>query len=275
MSNQALTSPTYTLGGVLRAPLVNNKGNASWALTKWMQSVEQRTALALTLLGQIASSTVVQGRTEGIGTTLQNISSTGTGSLDNFVTDGPVTYSRVLGSALTSHQVDLSQAGVINKTLTYVADDPSGGRNAWSTTTQKNAAVTGSGNLLLKNINNAAGSTSSPTTTSTTYVQVPDLTQTITTKGNPVYICFSCAFNDSQSAATALFAIFVDGSQVSPNFYGASPTGGQNMNVSGLWIASGLSAASHIFAVYWKTSVNTNTITANGVDRAIQVVELG
>jgi hypothetical protein len=86
--------------------------------------------------------------------------------------------------------IDFSQGGHTNKTLDSV---PDGTRAAWTSATQKNAAVDASGNLLLKNIANASGLTNQPATSSTTYAVIPEMTQTITTKGNKGTCCIYCS----------------------------------------------------------------------------------
>src|SRR5258708_31002923 len=66
------------------------------------------------------------------------------------MTGNRVDFSKALlnkGALATKNSVDLATADVSNKTLDNVAD---GTRAAWSTITQKNAAVDASGNLLLK-----------------------------------------------------------------------------------------------------------------------------
>jgi len=59
----------------------------SWL--KWLQNLQIKTADALTLIGQIAASAVIQGRTEGIGTTVGNLTSTGElNTTDSIAADG-------------------------------------------------------------------------------------------------------------------------------------------------------------------------------------------
>ncbi len=111
--------PTF---GSSRAPIVDKDGNPSRDYLKKMQEWDQKLASALTLLGQINASAVIQGRTEGIGTTVTNLNVTGQlKTADNIAADG-VTFGRVVVSALTSGQPDLGKPGVIGKTTDNLAD---------------------------------------------------------------------------------------------------------------------------------------------------------
>lgn len=74
--------PTF---GSSRAPLVDKAGNPSRDYLKKMQEWDQKLASltsAVNRIGQLSSNLVIQGRTEGIGTTVGNL--TATGQLNNF-----------------------------------------------------------------------------------------------------------------------------------------------------------------------------------------------
>lgn len=66
----------------LRTPIIDTKtGLMDWAWIKWFQDAEQKLQNGLNqlgqLIGQINASTIIQGRTEGIGTTVGHIDNTG------------------------------------------------------------------------------------------------------------------------------------------------------------------------------------------------------
>lgn len=163
-------------------------------------------------------------------------------------------------------------------TLDNVPDSISGGRTAWVTSAQKAAAVDVNGNLLLKNISNAVGTTPSPSTTSTSYVVIPEMTLTLTTKGNKVIIIFTG--NVNTTATICALAIFKDGVQLSADFEvstaGLSGTGGvlvwQHVVIADIDTPT---AASHTYDIRWKTEAAGNTIQSLHVGRTLQVVELG
>jgi hypothetical protein len=154
---------------------------------------------------------------------------------------------------------NVANSGTYSKVLTT----PATGLNTLT-------AVAASGNLILKNVNNAAGSTSNPSTTSATYAVVPEMTQTITTKGNLIWLTFSSSATLS-SAGAGDFAFFKDGVQISQDY---------SMQVASLLIVAltfmdNPTAASHTYDVRWKVTIGGNTLSAPGTARTFQVVELG
>lgn len=68
--------------GAIRVPIVDKNGNPTRDLLKKLQEYDAKLQSTLTILGQLSKTTVIQGRTEGIGTTVQNM--TATGQLNNF-----------------------------------------------------------------------------------------------------------------------------------------------------------------------------------------------
>lgn len=138
-------------------------------------------------------------------------------------------------------------------------------------------AVDASGNLLLKNIFGGSGTTSSPATTSLSYVNIPEMTKTSTTKGNSVLVVFSGAVTPNNGCQGSV-AIFRDGSQISPDFTIEQLNAGATVALafaSSLCFIDTPSAASHTYEVKWKVSGAGQSLTALGTGRTLQVVELG
>jgi len=197
--------------------------------------------------------------------------------LDN-IPDG-TTFARPLASRLSSGKplIDFSEGIHLNKNLDNI---PNGTRAAWDSTTQKSAAVDSSGNLILKNKSNAVGSTSTPSTSSTSFAVIPEMTLTITTNGNKVLINFSATADilGSTVTATAIFAIFRDGIQLSQNmeqqFTSANMAVWANMAIT---FIDAPSAGSHTYDIRWRVGSGSagTTITSLGTSRTLQVVELG
>lgn len=188
------------------------------------------------------------------------------------IPDGP-TYSRTLGTRVNAGRptIDFSEAIHSNQNLDHV---PNGTRAAWDSTTQKAAAVDASGNLLFKNISSPGITTAAPTTTSTTYSVIPELTATITTKGNKVLAIVYCELSINANTQTAVLALFRDGVQVSGDVQFEELTSGAFLFVSFSFIDSP-SAASHTYDVRWKLQNVGPTMTAIATVRGFQVVELG
>ena len=135
-----------------------------------------------------------------------------------------------------------------------------------------------SGNLILKNVTQAKGTTTNPQTTSSVYAVVPELTLTVTTKGNQVLVIFSCSvFVAAGSAEWGVsFAIFKDGSQLSGDyaFQARQDASQQSLATATAQYLDAPTAASHTYDVRWK-ALFTTAVTATGTDRSIQLTELG
>ena len=70
-------STTPSTFAAIRSRFVDEKGNLTWTALQAMLGYERKLQNAITLLGEIASGTKIQGRTEGIGTTVTKLNSTG------------------------------------------------------------------------------------------------------------------------------------------------------------------------------------------------------
>jgi hypothetical protein len=176
------------------------------------------------------------------------------------------------GGLATKSSVDLATGEVTNKSLDNVAD---GTRVAWTSGTQKAAAVDASGNILLKNVEVVNGSTSGPVLTCDgTYQTVTDLSITITTNGNQVYLSFATGFSatDGFSAYMVYFALFRDTTRVSPE-YGIQATDSMQYTAMGVYIDSP-TAASHTFTVKCKAGTGVY-VTLVGTQRSFSAIELG
>jgi len=199
--------------------------------------------------------------------------------LDN-IPDGS-TYGRPILSRLNGGKplIDFSEAIHLNKNLDNM---PNGTRAAWDSTTQKTAAVDASGNLLIKNTFGISGSTAGPTTSSTTYTVIPEITTTITTKGNKVLIVFTGTFtNNGSSGVTGVsnyLAVFRDGVQVTPDFLISNFSATFNNHFSfPITYIDAPSAASHTYDIRWKVGSATGVEVLGCIltSRTLQIVELG
>lgn len=154
------------------------------------------------------------------------------------------------------------------------------------TTSQESAPVGAQAGAITSsnanpNVSESVGTTSAPSTTSTTYVVIPEMTVTLTTKGNRVLLAFTMSFVYSNPSVTGNFlnfAVFKDGSQISSD-YACSKADSSGVVVFQDMIAITLidapTAASHTYDIRWKTSSATYGIQANTTARRLQVIELG
>lgn len=121
-------------------------------------------------------------------------------------------------------------------------------------------------------VHQVKGVTSSPTTTSTSYVDLTDMSITITTGASPVLILFSGSFRNSASGNRNFAIIDIDGTNKTESQRCAeTSTAGFEDVISTSWIEN-VSAGSHTFKIEWKT--DSGTATAQETERTLQVIEL-
>jgi hypothetical protein len=91
-------------------------------LWEYFRTLVPSTDKTLTQKGEIQAKANVTGRAEQISLTLGNITAIGQlNNADNIAADG-VTFARVNATAVTANNVDLSKAGVVNKTAANIAE---------------------------------------------------------------------------------------------------------------------------------------------------------
>jgi hypothetical protein len=139
----------------------------------------------------------------------------------------------------------------------------------WTPVAMAAAPTTG----LLVSHAQAVGTTSGPTTTSTTFVDLAEMTITMTpaAASNRIRIVFNGAFLSSANNGEVGIQIVVDG-VAETNTVRNQQCGGANPRTLSLAVEkwTTLSAASHTIKIQWKT--NTGTATAVGVER-VQIVD--
>lgn len=121
------------------------------------------------------------------------------------------------------------------------------------------------------NITQAVGSTSAPFTNSGTFAVIPEMTVTITTKGGKVLILFAGSFFFNV-VGTGAIALFRDGVQVSQSMFFSYNSTSIDFSVP-INFLDAPSAGSHTYDVRW--NVSPGTVTSQGTQRQLQVVELG
>src|SRR5690349_20315190 len=92
--------------GWQHAPLVHKNGMASPAFLKWLTKVISPVTQVVNTDGEIHPQAPISGRTEGLGTTVQNLTATGQVSSTDAIIDGtgsPLTGGKRGFQALDSH----------------------------------------------------------------------------------------------------------------------------------------------------------------------------
>jgi hypothetical protein len=128
------------------------------------------------------------------------------------------------------------------------------------------------GNLILKNKTTVNGITSSPTTTSGVGSTVPDMSLTITTQGNKVFLSAMILITCTASSSIQTFAINRDGVQITQPFEFNATISGARGTIT-ITTIDFPSAASHTYEMIWSTTAGT--ATAIGTGRQLLAVELG
>jgi hypothetical protein len=116
-----------------------------------------------------------------------------------------------------------------------------------------------------------AGSTSDPTTTSASFVDLPDMTISLTSAGGPIALWFSGTFSISVTTAVAQIAFGLDGTDVGGMFVPQPGAANQIMHAGNLYLATGLSVGAHTLKCRWNTC--SGTLNANGTARYFVAVE--
>ncbi len=203
----------------------------------------------------------------GTGTTLQTVTQLGDAH-DRAVSGLTATT----GVVKTDKVEEASIAGgivAIAKLKTETVD------RIWASSTARDDAVDSSGNLKLKNVERADGVTSGPSTTSSSFVDLTDMTKTLTTKGNDVLVVFHGTFQHNSGAQRELELRILRGSSqvgIIAKFTVAARYYYYHAALTHIDLAP--SAGSHTYKVQWK-SLLSNTWIAVTTNRELEVVELG
>ena len=116
-----------------------------------------------------------------------------------------------------------------------------------------------------------AGATAGPTTTSTTNVDLPDLSVTLTTAGGDLLVFFWSMVSVNAVGVQSRYYFSLDGAETLIGLP-HSPSTDYQFPMMGFIRYTGVSAASHTVKVRWSTV--SNTLTARDTSRALLVVEV-
>ena len=119
----------------------------------------------------------------------------------------------------------------------------------------------------------AVGTTSSPSTTSTSFVDMPQMSITMTTGANPIMVTFSLTVqNTTDGGATMEIILDIDGTNEISSERDNSMGVINRRSTAGSSILKTMTAASHTIKVQWLT--NLGTFVTHEIQRNIQVIEL-
>lgn len=121
-------------------------------------------------------------------------------------------------------------------------------------------------------IGSASGSTNGPTTTSATFVDMTDMSVTMTNTGGRVLLWFAANMTHSAGGALNAFALKVDSGGTQNEHYWHSPGANYGHLVAACIDVGVVSAGSHTYKIQWLTA--TGTLTAYTTARNMIVMEL-
>lgn len=116
------------------------------------------------------------------------------------------------------------------------------------------------------------GTTLDPTTTSTDFVDLPEMSITITTGANPVLILFTGVFSNKMACKGCIITLVIDGTEVAPRYRRtcASSTA-DAMGIITLACIEELSTGTHTIKIQWKIDAGTGVAIKD--TRALQVID--
>lgn len=137
-----------------------------------------------------------------------------------------------------------------------------------------NQSLSVAGNTVLNNIARAVPTTSGPTTSSGGYVLLPEMSVTITTKGNPVLILFVTEGLNTVAIAGASFILKIDSSfPSSVDTRMISPGASTVVSTTMVYLDTPL-PGSHTYQIWWAV-INGGQATSSGLSRSLLALELG
>lgn len=118
----------------------------------------------------------------------------------------------------------------------------------------------------------ATGSTSAPTTNSTTYVDMNEMSVTLTTVGGDLLVLLDSSVSNDTLGAGVFVALSLDGaSEVAPRLL-SEPVATYNDMMVTHHVFTGVAAGSHTVKGRWKVTSGIGTLIT--VQRALTVIEL-
>ena len=206
--------------------------------------------------GGVTSSNILDG-------TIANIDISTSASIADSKLATISTAGKVSGAAITSISSLPSAAG-------YVPTANLGSGSASSSTFLRGDQSWASPSVSAHQSSQTTATTSEPSTTSTTYVDLTEMSITLTTDANPVFIIFTGVFYHSAAGGMLYLVIDIDGTDYIPKAIAASAAGTQ-VESSTAFLKT-MTAGSHTFKIQWKTA--SGILTSQGTERIMQVIEL-
>lgn len=121
-------------------------------------------------------------------------------------------------------------------------------------------------------IGSAAGASSDPATSSTSYVDMTDMSVTLTTKGGDLLVLLQSDYSNNTTPSTNSFALALDGAAEVAETTMQTLSSGAPQNAFTFHRFTGVSAASH--TIKGRNKVSAGTLTLSGTRRRMLVLEV-
>ncbi|KKN66888.1 hypothetical protein LCGC14_0466630 [marine sediment metagenome] len=262
-----------------RSRFVDEKGMLTWTALQKLLEYDKKLQNTLTLLGQIASATIIQGRTEGIGTTVVKLTVAGlledtdaiaadgvgsplTGGKRGFLgLDGAGDLSRVVVTDKVIEGSILDGAVALGKQKTdSLARMFTSDALRTSIEAKEPAEVDADETASHLDMSVVVGSTADPTISDvlSTYKDIPEMTKTVNIQGGAALIIFRGSFV-ADLASLIESRVMVDAvAEVGSDKAGQESLVGAAIQLhTNVWVATGLSAGNRIFKMQGRTDGST------------------
>ena len=144
----------------------------------------------------------------------------------------------------------------------------------WQSQTMRDAAVDVDGNLLLKNVKKSTATTSSPTTTSTSFVDLAEMTITVTTKGNPVLLVFTGTFSKANASVGWELRFMRDAAAIGISIIESEADQGAFVTASFGHLDEPV-AGTYTYKIQWRTFSSAMTLKSSALRRELRLLEVG
>jgi hypothetical protein len=196
--------------------------------------------------------------------------------LDDFVPSETLDQAHGGYGHVESHNAFVDEIAAAQTKLGTGASTPSAGtvlRGTGSGTSAFGAVQTGdmAANAATQS-GSAVGSTSGPSTTSTTYVDIPEMSVTLTTTGGDLIAWFSGVFYNSVASNVTYAALSLDGASEVAQRYVAPSGAAEQIPIATIYRFAAPAAGSHTVKARWKVSAGTGNTP--GLLRELVVMEL-
>lgn len=136
-----------------------------------------------------------------------------------------------------------------------------------------NQTLSVQGNTVLNNIVQSTALTPGPTVGAGVPTLIPQMSVSITCKGNPVLIIFFAVISNDTGGMYTNCELYIDGVPQSDVKSWFTSSNANDLGMSNITHLDTPTPGNHTYAIYWAALGGTST--SAGINRSLQVIELG